>query len=219
MLDFSRPALRLHNTVRGLAGWPGTSASLVLWNEAAGAGHGRCVHAHVLAWAEEPLVLCGNGKRRGRGCCPVRRTLTRHARAMGAQFVACQETGAPLLRALCLCGGIGLRHWRRLLTCIRACACAGGKEAVEVKVVRTRCLPEDQGLYQSLCSAGSSSGGAPVAWAPDGDMLVPCEGGRSVLRVTALQPPTKKAMPARDFRNGLRGKQVLVAQAAAPVSV
>eukprot|EP00983_Pelagomonas_calceolata_P084072 1156289-Pelagomonas_calceolata.AAC.5 len=29
-LDFSRPALSLHNTVRGFAGWPGTSASFVL---------------------------------------------------------------------------------------------------------------------------------------------------------------------------------------------
>jgi hypothetical protein len=39
-------------------------------------------------------------------------------------------------------------------------------------------------------------------------MLVPCQAGGSVLRVCMVQPPTKKAIDASAFRNGLRGKEV-----------
>ena len=103
-------------------------------------------------------------------------------------------------------------HWR---------PCAAGTESrTEVKLVATRALASDAELYQSLTSSSSSSRGSrdsstavplPVAWAPDsGDMLVPCQGGTSVLRVVTVQPPTKKAISARDFRNGLRGCEVLV---------
>lgn len=105
----------------------------------------------------------------------------------------------------------------------------GAIENIEVKVVRTHALDSDVQAYQDGSSMGAASGSAssqdgsqsetgqqtlcalPVAWAPDtGDMLVPCQGGASVLRVCLVQPPTKKAMAARDFRNGLRGKDVLV---------
>jgi methionyl-tRNA formyltransferase len=90
---------------------------------------------------------------------------------------------------------------------------AGTESSIEVKVVATRALSTDVELYRSQASSPSSGNSAsmPVAWAPDtGDMLMPCQGGASVLRVVAVQPPTKKAISARDFRNGLRGGEVLV---------
>lgn len=104
----------------------------------------------------------------------------------------------------------------------------GATEAVEIKVVRTSAAPADVALYHSLhpgaAAAGSSTAGSaagegvagaqqmPVGWAPDtGDLLLPCSGGSSVLRVVQVQPPTKKAIATRDFRNGLRGKGVFVA--------
>ncbi|KAF5829208.1 S-locus protein 8 [Dunaliella salina] len=131
-LDFSRPALSLHNTVRGFAGWPGTSASFVLRDK---------------------------------------------------------DTGSL--------------------------------EPTEIKIVRTRALDSDTGLYKHLQSeAGPNRVSEPapgqqgmhVQWDPNtGDMLLPCQGGESVLRVFVVQPPTKKAIAARDFRNGLRQKEVCLA--------
>jgi len=100
---------------------------------------------------------------------------------------------------------------------------AGTREDIEVKVVRTQALDTDSGLYQSLMSERGlpvprespdslKGDGLPVLWAPDtGDMLVPCQGGASVLRVSMVQPPTKKAIKACDFRNGLRWKEVWTA--------
>eukprot|EP00983_Pelagomonas_calceolata_P084073 1156289-Pelagomonas_calceolata.AAC.6 len=92
---------------------------------------------------------------------------------------------------------------------------------MSIKVVRTRALDSDIGLYKHLQSeAGPHSAsepvsgqqGMPVMWDPDtGDMLVPCQGVGSVLRVCVVQPPTKKAIAARDFRNGLRQKEVCLA--------
>ncbi|GFR44726.1 hypothetical protein Agub_g6052 [Astrephomene gubernaculifera] len=46
-----------------------------------------------------------------------------------------------------------------------------------------------------------------VAFSGDA-MLLPCAGG-TVLEVLQVQPPTKKVMSAKDFRNGLRWKRLL----------
>ncbi|KXZ47585.1 hypothetical protein GPECTOR_34g744 [Gonium pectorale] len=123
LLDFSSsPAAALHNRVRAFAGWPGTSARLLLRDEATGAA--------------EPL---------------------------------------------------------------------------EIKVVATR-LPRGgaSAAAAAAAPAAAAGGGGGVELSFSGDaLLVPCAGG-SVLEVTQVQPPTKKAMPARDFRNGLRGKTLLL---------
>ncbi|KAG2431327.1 hypothetical protein HYH02_013455 [Chlamydomonas schloesseri] len=84
---------------------------------------------------------------------------------------------------------------------------SGASEVIEVKILRTR-LPREP----RSSSSGSAAGGAIVF---EGDaMLVPCAGG-GVLEVLQVQPPTKKAMAAKDWKNGLRGKR-LTLPAAAP---
>jgi methionyl-tRNA formyltransferase len=82
-------------------------------------------------------------------------------------------------------------------------------EMLDVRIVRTHAVSQlDVEMYGSL---RLSAPGVEVGWATDGtgDMLVPCGGG-GVLRVTTVQPPTKKAMAARDFKNGLKQKRLLV---------
>ena len=88
----------------------------------------------------------------------------------------------------------------------------GSREPLELRVVCTQSpTPADTQLY---AQASISSPGKDIAWAPNGDMLVPCWGGQEVgvaggvLRVTSVQPPTKKACSAREFKNGLRGKRL-----------
>ncbi len=74
--------------------------------------------------------------------------------------------------------------------------------------------PDDLQAYQSQALAEP---GREAGWAADGtgDLLLPCAWAsappqRSVLRVTTVQPPTKKALAAKDFRNGLRKKRLVL---------
>lgn len=163
--------------MRGFAGWPGTSADLVIRDISSG----KCC---VFSFSMPVSVCWGN-----------------------------EEASHT-------------RHCRQTLDLACTSFSSGSTENVEVKIVRTQALDSDTALNQGLqsltgaASADESSsekgkaeqqGGLPVAWVPDtGDMLVPCQGGKSVLRVCVVQPPTKKAIAARDFRNGLRGKEVLL---------
>ncbi|KAG2430426.1 hypothetical protein HXX76_009951 [Chlamydomonas incerta] len=74
---------------------------------------------------------------------------------------------------------------------------SGASEVIEVKILRTRLPSQPRG--------GGGGGGAVVF---EGDaMLVPCAGG-GVLEVLQVQPPTKKAMATKDWKNGLRGKRL-----------
>lgn len=77
---------------------------------------------------------------------------------------------------------------------------------MEIKIIKTKVASEQLG---SSCSPASSSGPSEVSWAEDGSMLVPCKSG-GVLQVLTVQPPTKKAISTKDFKNGLRGKRLLV---------
>ncbi|KAG1663821.1 hypothetical protein FOA52_013386 [Chlamydomonas sp. UWO 241] len=85
---------------------------------------------------------------------------------------------------------------------------SGAHEVVEVKVLRTRVA--DAGTAPPPDEGGASWGQGDV-------LLLACAGG-SVLEVLQVQPPTKKPMGARDFRNGLRGKRLSLAAAALSVS-
>lgn len=75
-------------------------------------------------------------------------------------------------------------------------------EQLELKIVRTRVAPA------AAWAAGSSSGGAAaqrqVHVSKEG-MFVQCGDG-SVLELVEVQAPGKKAVAARDFANGLRGR-------------
>ncbi|GIL58280.1 hypothetical protein Vafri_13359 [Volvox africanus] len=130
-LDFSAaPAAVLHNRVRAFAGWPGTSATFHVQDEATG--------------VSEPMVL---------------------------------------------------------------------------KIVKTRwkASPAASGSASTLASSGATEvdsrvaeGGAAAAVLFSGEvMLVPCAGG-TLLEVLQVQPPTKKVMSVQDFKNGLRGKRLLL---------
>ncbi|GLI63252.1 hypothetical protein VaNZ11_006151 [Volvox africanus] len=58
-------------------------------------------------------------------------------------------------------------------------------------------------------SRGAEGGAAAaVLWLGE-VMLVPCLGG-TLLEVLQVQPPTKKVMSVQDFKNGLRGKRLLL---------
>ncbi|PNH11865.1 Methionyl-tRNA formyltransferase [Tetrabaena socialis] len=112
---------------------------------------------------------------------------------------------------------------------------SGAQEPIEVKIVRTRApgprgspgasSPAPSGSAAPAPSSGEAAPGEAAAAAVadgaaaaagarevlfSGDaMLVPCAGG-TALEVLQVQPPTKKAMAARDFKNGLRGKRLLL---------
>lgn len=87
---------------------------------------------------------------------------------------------------------------------------AGG-ERVPLKVLATR-VADAAELPADAAAAGR------VAFAAGGRMLVPCGGG-GALEVLQLQQPTKKAMRAGDFYNGLKGRAVFVAPPAAAEAV
>lgn len=79
----------------------------------------------------------------------------------------------------------------------------GASEVIEVKILRTRLPSQSRGGADS-----SAPGAAGAAIVFEGDaMLVPCACG-GVLEVLQVQPPTKKAMAAKDWKNGLRGKRL-----------
>ncbi|KAG2484615.1 hypothetical protein HYH03_016569 [Edaphochlamys debaryana] len=78
---------------------------------------------------------------------------------------------------------------------------SGASESIDVKIIKTR-------APSASTPAASAPAGREVVWEGDA-MRVPCASG-SVLEVLQVQPPTKKAMAARDFRNGLRGKKLLL---------
>ena len=86
-------------------------------------------------------------------------------------------------------------------------AAAAGGERVQIKVLATRVADAAD------VPAGDAAAGR-VVWAPGGRMLVPCGGG-GALEVLQLQQPAKKAVTARDFANGVTGRQVYVAPVAA----
>jgi hypothetical protein len=333
-LDFSRPAVELHNLVRGFAGWPGTLASLLLKHIDSGTGPKRsswhtgntCIfplcccmrglydsgacscfasykNGHQLSlrdrsrlWSLKSLSieetqgknLPGSIQVKAEGTSPVREKLNTfvvwdltvqlnktwylqeqkggsvNASTWLREWVlrGLHLTQAPhhrpdfvelLTMLVCVIeerkrktmqamkinphiywgkgatlvpGNVNLNVWCILESSTRyqsifTSFVSGDTEQVEVKVVRTRTLDSDVGLYQSLQSSETSHAkelsnksegerqGWLVVWdAETGDMLVPCQGGRSVLRVCVVQPPTKKAIAARDFRNGLHGKNV-----------
>jgi methionyl-tRNA formyltransferase len=81
-------------------------------------------------------------------------------------------------------------------------------ERVQIKILSTR-LADPSELPADAAAAGR------VVFAPGGRMLVPCGGG-GALEVLQLQQPAKKAMTGRDFANGLKGRQVVVAPALEP---
>jgi methionyl-tRNA formyltransferase len=83
----------------------------------------------------------------------------------------------------------------------------GGGERLQIKVLAAR-VAEPGAVPPADAAAGR------VAWGPGGRMLVPCGGG-GALEVLQLQQPAKKAVSARDFANGLKGRAVLVAPPAA----
>jgi methionyl-tRNA formyltransferase len=77
---------------------------------------------------------------------------------------------------------------------------AGGSQAVvDLKVLRSRVVAAEK--LQGM-AAGE------VGWSADG-MLVPCGEG-TVLEVLMVQPPMKKVVSARDFKNGLGTKRLIV---------
>ncbi|GLC48684.1 hypothetical protein PLESTB_000125500 [Pleodorina starrii] len=84
---------------------------------------------------------------------------------------------------------------------------SGATEAVDVKIVKTR-APGGGGGGGGAAAVASAVSGVEVSFSGDA-MLVPCAGG-TVLEVLQVQPPTKKSMAAKDFRNGLRGKRLLL---------
>jgi methionyl-tRNA formyltransferase len=74
---------------------------------------------------------------------------------------------------------------------------AGGeREAVRLKVVKSRVLRAEGGMCLGVHD---------VKLTADGELAVTCDDG-SVLGVSMVQPLGKKAMPASAFWNGLRGK-------------
>lgn len=87
------------------------------------------------------------------------------------------------------------------------------QEVIEVKICRTKCpSPPSPSLPSSTSAALGKA--EEVQWSPDGSsMLLPCNGGKEVLEVLLMQPPTKKVMSAGDFRNGLRRKRLLLPKA------
>ena len=88
---------------------------------------------------------------------------------------------------------------------------AGKGDAIEVKVIRTRVAAVLLELPSgSSTSCSSTSNEVTVHWGADGSMLIPCAGGSSWLQVLEVQPPTKKAMQVKDFRNGIRKKRLLL---------
>jgi hypothetical protein len=86
--------------------------------------------------------------------------------------------------------------------------CAGASEPLELRVIETSTPSDaDSAAYAAL----SLSSPLEVGWSSDGDMLLPCQGGKAgVLRVQIVQPPTKKALPAKDYRNGVRKKRIML---------
>ena len=107
------------------------------------------------------------------------------------------------------------------------------REEVEIKIIQTS-IPiatSDRSTmagHQATSKEDSASEEAPsssplsqefvpreVRWSQDGlAMILPCLGdggnGEGELRVSRLQPPTKKAITAAEFKNGLRKKRLLV---------
>lgn len=81
---------------------------------------------------------------------------------------------------------------------------------MQIKILSTR-VADAADVPADAAAAGR------VAWAPGGRMLVPCGGG-GALEVLQLQQPAKKAVAARDFQNGLKGRHVFVAPAGAPAA-
>ncbi|EFJ45234.1 hypothetical protein VOLCADRAFT_106047 [Volvox carteri f. nagariensis] len=93
---------------------------------------------------------------------------------------------------------------------------SGETEAVDIKIVKTRASPPaaaSEAAYSwswPAPASGGAEGGSAAAVVFSGDsMLVPCAGG-TWLEVWQVQPPTKKVMSVKDFRNGLRGKRLLL---------
>lgn len=85
----------------------------------------------------------------------------------------------------------------------------GTSNPLELRVIRTTHPTEaDSTAYHT---SGAAKETHEVTFAPDGDMLVPCRGGAGgVLRVKQVQQPAKKAVAAKDFRNGMRGKRLVL---------
>jgi methionyl-tRNA formyltransferase len=83
----------------------------------------------------------------------------------------------------------------------------GGGERVQIKILSTRVAGSGD-VPADAAAAGR------VVWGPGGRMLVPCGGG-GALEVLQLQQPAKKAVAARDFANGLKGRAVFIAAPAA----
>ncbi|GIL79318.1 hypothetical protein Vretimale_16514 [Volvox reticuliferus] len=127
---FSAPAAVLHNRVRAFAGWPGTSATFLVQDEATGVAEPMVLKIVKTRWTESPIQSCS------------------------------ASTSAP----------------------------SGVTEA----------------------DSRAAEGGSAAAVLFVGDVMsVPCAGGTS-LEVLQVQPPTKKVMPVQDFKNGLRGKRLLL---------
>ena len=100
----------------------------------------------------------------------------------------------------------------------------GGEEAsmeeIEIKIIRTTGPGSHANDNRDLAppsdaQSGITHGMREVRWSPNGSaMILPCLGeagqGEGELRVTHVQPPTKKAITAAEFKNGLRKKKLLV---------
>lgn len=95
-------------------------------------------------------------------------------------------------------------------------ASSGGSspaEQLELKIVRTRVAPAEAWKGGA---AGSSGELRHVACSREG-IFIRCGDG-SVLEVLELQAPGKKVMAARDFANGLRGRELVWVESPAAVA-
>ena len=79
----------------------------------------------------------------------------------------------------------------------------GDGSEVALKLLTTRVGPTSSG------EAVSTTAQLPLTWSPPESLQVQCGDG-SVLEVVEVQPESKKAMAAKAFWNGLRGREVYV---------
>ena len=79
----------------------------------------------------------------------------------------------------------------------------GDESEVDLKILTTRVGPIIKG------EAVPSTASIPLTWSPPNCLHLQCQDG-SVLEVVEVQPLSKKAMGAKAFWNGLRGREVYV---------
>eukprot|EP00798_Chlamydomonas_sp_ICE-L_P030780 gene30780-35819_t len=81
---------------------------------------------------------------------------------------------------------------------------SGKQETISMKVLKTKVAPA------SIAPSPSTQDGE-VHWGSDDSMIIPCAGGTSWLQVLQVQPPTKKAMPTKSYKNGVQHKKIAIA--------